>query len=181
METIVSQRLLFKILTDADVSEQYVLWLNDPEVNRFLETRFAPQTVESCRQFVASMALDPNSHLFGIFEKTGARHIGNIKLGFIKPMHCSGQLSLFIGEKSCWGKGYATEAVRAVTQWGFSALGLERMEAGCYDENLGSLRAFLKAGYSVEGYMRSSVVSGDRRVGCFWLGVLKGEYAGRER
>lgn len=175
MTTITSERLLFRTLAKADVSERYVNWLNDPEVNRYLETRFTPQTREACEKFVADMENDPASHLFGIYDKLTLDHIGNIKLGFINSHHQSAQLSLFIGEKNCWGKGYATEAIQCVTKWGFDALGMERIEAGCYDANLGSLRAFLKAGYSVEGFSRSSVVSEGRRTGCFWLGIIRND------
>ena len=178
MTELSSERLLFRTLTEHDVTERYVAWLNDPEVNRYLETRFALQTLDSCSQFVAAMNRDPNSHLFGIFEKHNDRHIGNIKLGFIKPHHGSGQLSLLIGEKSCWGAGYATESVRRLTGWGLTELGLERVEAGCYDENLASLRAFLKVGYSIEGYFRKSVAIDGRRIGCFWMGILRSEFAG---
>jgi RimJ/RimL family protein N-acetyltransferase len=172
-----STRLTFRKLQNVDVSEKYVSWLNDPEVNRFLETRFFPQTLESCRQFVADMDRDPLSHLFGIFEKESHQHIGNIKLGFINKNHMSGQLSLLIGEKSCWRKGYATESIKTITQWGFNELGLHRVEAGCYDANLASLRAFLNAGYTVEGYFRKSVLLNGVRMGSFWLGILREEMA----
>lgn len=175
MITLTSDRLLFRTLNKDDVSDRYIAWLNDPEVNRYLETRFSPQTKQSCEDFVSDMERDSNSHLFGIFDKAQNEHIGNIKLGFMNSHHQSAQLSLFIGEKSYWGKGYATEAIRCITQWGFNALDLERIEAGCYDSNLGSLRAFLKVGYSVEGFFRNSVVSEGRRIGCFWLGILKND------
>lgn len=170
---ITSDRLLFRRLTKADVSERYVSWLNDPEINQYLETRFSPQTVQSCESFVEDMSRNGANYLLGIFDKISHQHIGNIKLGFINTHHRSGQLSLFIGEKDYWGKGYATEAIRCITQWGFNELGLERIEAGCYDANMGSLRAFLKVGYSVEGFFRGSVVFKGQRIGCFWLGMLK--------
>jgi len=172
---LTSSRLFFRTLQEHDVSADYVSWLNDPEVNRFLETRFLHQTMDSCRRFVADMNRDPNSYLFGIFENASGKHIGNIKLGFIKPQHASGQLSLLIGDKSCWGKGYATESIQALTLYGFKELGLQRIEAGCYDENLGSLRAFLRVGYTIEGYFRKSVECDGRRIGCFWMGILTGE------
>ena len=169
---ICSERLMFRIINKNDVSDKYIGWLNDPDVNRYLETRFSPQTRESCECFVEMTDADPDSYLFGMFDKTTSAHIGNIKLGFIKKNHKSAQLSLFIGQKNYWGKGYATESIRRVTQWGFDFIGLKRIEAGCYDSNLGSLRAFLKVGYTVEGFQRNSVESNGQRIGCFNLAIL---------
>ncbi len=175
MSTLSSERLIFRILGPEDVSERYLTWLNDPEVNQYLETRYVEQTRELCEQFVADMAKDPGSYLFGIFEKNEMKHIGNIKLGFVDSYHQRAQLSLFLGEKSCWGQGYGTEAVRCLSNWGFDSLGLERIEAGCYEVNMASLRTFLKVGYSVEGYFRKKVLFNGRRIGSFWLGMLKGD------
>lgn len=175
MTTFTSERLLFRTLDKEDVSERYLAWLNDPAVNQFLETRFTAQTRETCEKFVSDMKNDPASYLFGIFDKVTLEHIGNIKLGFINTNHKNAQLSFFIGSKDCWRKGYATESIISITKWGFDALRLERIEAGCYDANLGSLRALLKAGYSVEGFFRKSVLFEERRIGCFWLGIIKSD------
>lgn len=162
-------------ITESDVTQTYADWLNDPEVNRYLETRHAVQTIESCKDFVQKCNQDDCSYLFGVFLKEDGTHIGNTKLGFINRFHGTGQLSLFIGEKLCWGKGLAAEIVQGLTEYGFNQLGLERIEAGIYEDNLASLRAFLKVGYNVDGFFRSHVVSNNRRTGSFWLGILKHE------
>lgn len=167
-----SKRLYYKTLSSDDVSNKYVGWLNDPLVNRYLETRFLPQTLASCEAYVNAMQSDICNELFGMYDRTSGEHIGNIKLGAINQIHSSGVLSLFLGEKSFWGKGYATEAIAAVSQWGFSERRLRRIEAGCYDVNLGSLRAFLKAGYSVEGFRRKSCVFEGRPIGAFLMAKL---------
>lgn len=176
MKHFTSKRLLFSPLGQGDVTERYVNWLNDPEVNRYLEIRFSQHTLESCSAFVNETNNDPNSHLFGIFDRSDGLHIGNIKIGFINNHYSSGQLSLFIGEKTHWGKGVATEAIMAITNWAFDELALVRVEAGCCDENTASLRAFLKAGYTVEGYFRKNTVVDGRRIGGFWLGILSDEF-----
>lgn len=176
MKQFTSERLLFRPLEQNDVTERYADWLNDPEVNRYLEIRFSQHTVESCSEFVKETNADQQSHLFGIFDKSSGLHIGNIKIGFINSHYSSGQLSLFIGEKAYWGKGIATEAISAITNWAFEVLALERVEAGCCDENTGSLRAFLKAGYTVEGYFRKNTVINGRRIGGFWMGILRDEF-----
>jgi ribosomal-protein-alanine N-acetyltransferase len=177
MTVILTDRLRMRPLTGSDVTELYALWLNDPDVNRNMESRFSVQTIDSCLRYVAAMNEDPFSHLFGMFDCDSELHIGNIKIGFINPIHQTGEIGLLIGEKSYWGKGFATEAIRALTRWGFDTLNLEKIEAGCYDENLGSVRAFLKAGYSVEGYQRNSYVSGGRRIGSFRLGIVRSDIA----
>ena len=171
-----SQRLIYRALGVDDVTQHYVDWLNDPEVNRYLETRHNHQTLDSCRSYVADMISNPAHNLFGIYLRKTGKHIGNTKLGFINPHHQRAQLSLFIGERDCWGKGFATETIKTITSWGFNELKLEKIEAGCYDTNMGSLRAFLKAGYQVEGYLRKNIVLEGQRIGSFWLGILPNEF-----
>ena len=53
-----------------------------------------------------------------------------------------------------WGRGYGTEAIEAVTGWGFRVLKLHRIEANMMPWNLASRRAAEKAGYTVEGLSR---------------------------
>jgi [ribosomal protein S5]-alanine N-acetyltransferase len=141
---IISKNLTFRILTLDNVSQKYIKWLNDPDVIRYLETRFIKQDLNECKSFVSKMYEDSNNYLFGIFYNINNEHIGNIKIGFINQNHQKGQISLFIGEKDYWNKGYATESIQAITKWGFNSLGLKKIEAGCYEQNLSSLRSFLK-------------------------------------
>lgn len=176
MIEISSQRLIYRTLNINDVTQCYVDWLNDPLVNRYLETRFKHQTLDACKSYVSDMFESPAQNLFGIYLRETGKHIGNTKLGFINPHHKRAQLSLFIGQKDCWGMGFATETIKTITSWGFTELGLEKIDAGCYDENLASLRAFLNSGYQVEGFYRKSVVIDERRIGSFWMSVLKDEF-----
>ena len=170
-----STRLYFRELNENDVSPKYVGWLNNPEVNRYLEVRHTFHTIENCKSFVRSMNTSEENYLFGMFFNQGREHIGNIKIGFINSYHNRAEISLFIGADHLWGKGLATEAILRITSWGFEFIGLSKIEAGCYSENIGSLKAFLKAGYQVEGFFRCHSLIEDRRIGSFWLGILPHE------
>ncbi len=174
--TLLSPRLMLRPLTVADATERYAAWLNDPQVNRYLETRHAPQTVQSCADFIEAMNRDPDSHLFGVFHREHGNHLGNAKVGFINRQYDTAELSLFIGEKAYWKQGFGQEIVRALTAHAFGELQLERVQAGCYEDNLASLRAFLRVGYAVEGFYRRHVVLDGRRMGVFRLGMLKDEF-----
>ena len=86
--------------------------------------------------------------------KKKGQHIGNIKLGPINWIHRFGDISLLIGEKDCWVKGYASEAIALITSFAFNVLNLHKLRAGCYSNNLGSARAFEKVGYIREGLLK---------------------------
>ncbi len=53
-----------------------------------------------------------------------------------------------------WGQGYATEAVRAVVQFGFENVGLNRLEAQTMLWNVASMRVLHKVGFTEEGILR---------------------------
>jgi len=150
-------RLVLACLAEDEVDEDYVGWMSDPEVVRYLETRGGAPSVESLRQYVGAMRSSLDSYFFGIFLRDGRRHIGNIKLGPISPQHGRASIGLVIGDKPAWGHGYAAEAVGAVAAWGFTQLGLDKITAGSYARNLGSIKAFQRHGFQVEGVQRSHV------------------------
>ena len=172
---IETKKLFLRKLTPSDVSQHYVDWLNDVEINMYLETRHVHQTLDSCITFVEACNQDVSAHLFGMFLKANGQHIGNIKIGFINEVYKRGEISLFIGAKEHWGKGLGTEAVKALSKFSKEFLGLNKIEAGCYEDNFGSLRIFLKSGYVVEGFRPAHVVRNDIPLGCFLLGLLTNE------
>ncbi len=142
-------------LTLEDVSERYVAWMNDPSVTRFLETRFTVHTLESIKEYVRDASNDPNNIFMAICLNEDGSHIGNIKLGPINRQHSFGTIGLMIGEKDCWGKGYATQAIELISRYAFEQLKLHKLMAGCYVDNTGSLRAFEKVGFTREGVEQS--------------------------
>jgi len=159
-------RLILRSLDPDGVDERYVRWLNDPLVNRYLEVRLAHQDMASVRAFVRAANDSESSLLLGIYlDPPGGLgpHIGNIKLGPIVWPHGRGDIDLVLGEASEWGKGYATEAIGAVTAYAHEVLGLFKVTAGLYADNGGSARAFLKAGFVQEARLKSHWVCGDGR------------------
>ena len=153
-----SERLCFREVRVSDVNETYYRWLNNPEVNRYLETRFIPQSYESITYYVKQMDGNKNELFFAICLRESDEHIGNIKIGPINWYHRTADISLLIGEKQYWGKGYASEAIRAVSAVGFKLLNLRKLKAGCYADNLGSACAFKKAGYTQEALLKKQVL-----------------------
>lgn len=139
------------LLRPEHVTDDYVSWLNDPEVNRFLESRYTTHTMASTRDFVAAMLASPDNLFLGIRSRALGRHVGNIKIGPINTRHATGEVGILVGDKAAWGRGIATAAIAMLSEIARDDLGLRKVTAGCYASNVGSRRAFEKAGYVVEG------------------------------
>lgn len=152
---LLTPRLQLRPLRRADVSPAYVAWMNDPLVNRYLESRFVAQTEETVASFVERADTDEHTFLFGIFLRDDGRHIGNVKLGPVEVAHRRADIGILIGDRTCWGAGYASEVIAAVTGWAFDGLGLHKVTAGAYGCNAGSIKAFERAGFEIEATRRA--------------------------
>ncbi|WP_412459212.1 GNAT family N-acetyltransferase [Alkalihalobacillus trypoxylicola] len=60
----------------------------------------------------------------------------------------------YVLNESYWNKGVMTEAVKALIQFGFEKMNLVRLEAKCFEENIGSAKVMEKSGMLYEGKMR---------------------------
>ncbi|WDT80179.1 MAG: GNAT family protein [Candidatus Manganitrophus sp.] len=167
------KRIYLREVRPSDVNERYYRWMNDPEITRFLESRFAPNAIENLRDYVAGKLGDRDNIFLAIVLKKEDRHIGNIKLGPIQWIHRLADIGLLIGEKDCWGKGYATEAIQLVSDYAFNVLNLHKVAAGCYGPNEGSARAFQKAGFVVEGVRKEQFYTNGSYVDDILLGLIR--------
>ena len=150
-----SERLLLRPVELADVTETYRSWMNDPAVMQYTESRFQTHSLEQIRQYVLSVQADANSRFFAIVEKASAKHIGNVKIGHIHPVHRHADVGIIVGDRECWGKGYAAESLRLLACYARESLQLHKLTAGIYANNIGSIQAFLKAGFAQEGRVAS--------------------------
>jgi len=147
--------ILLRPLMPPDVSDAYLKWMNDPDVNRFLECRTESYTRQDLLQYVEKVTADPDSFLFAIIDQQTNRHIGNIKLGPINRIHRRSSIGIIIGETDYFGKGVGTESVALVTRVAFNELRLHKLTAGCYAPNLAAEKVFLKNGFKIEGRRKS--------------------------
>ena len=167
-----SAKIFLRNLRPEDVSQAYVDWMNDPEIVQFTESRFSSHSMESIREFAQACHGDPDVILFGIFDNATELHIGNIKLGPINRRHLLGDIGIIIGRREFWGKGIATEAISLLRDYAFSEMGLHKLAAGCYSTNLGSAKAFEKAGFALEGRRPNHSLAGNEWVGLLEFGFL---------
>ena len=172
-------RVALRPVTAADVGPLYLGWLNDPEINRFLESRHSESSEESVRAFVDRIAARDGDYLFAIRLAQDGRHIGNVRLGPIRAEHRLAELSLYIGDRAAWGRGYGGETVALVTRFAFEALHLNKTIGRSYAANEASIRAFLRAGYRQEGRLRAHYLLDGKPMDLVVMGCTAGDYRAR--
>ncbi|WP_296814989.1 GNAT family N-acetyltransferase [Brevundimonas sp.] len=172
MSRIDGERLFLRKLTVADVSDAYVGWMNDPETNRFLETRWTAHDRAAVEAFVADKAGSATEHLYGIFLKEPERHIGNLKIGPVDARHDRAAVSYLIGARDVAGRGLATEAVRLGVRLAFERHGVGKLTAGAYADNVASIRVLEKAGFVREGVLRAHAAFESGRTDVIEFGLL---------
>lgn len=144
-----SERLFYKLIGPQHVTGQYLGWLNDPEVNKYLEVK-KENTLEELRDYVND-AVAKKICFWAVHLKENGLHIGNIKVDPINRKHSTGELGLMMGEKSEWRKGYAKEASLAVINFCFTKLNLRKITLGIVENNVGSVTLYKNIGFITEG------------------------------
>ena len=117
---LIYDKIILRDITIEDVTDNYLFWLNNPEVNKYLEARFTKWNKSLIRDFVIDCINDESTALLAI--ENASEHIGNFKIEITNKRHKIAGFSLFIGEKSCWGKKIASTAIRIVADYTFDVL-----------------------------------------------------------
>lgn len=170
---IMGKRIYLRKIISSDANKKYVSWMNDRRVNRFLESRFKKWSIRDLKSYIKMIDKSGDNLFLAIILKNGDKHIGNIKIGLINRIHRNAEIGIIIGEQDCWGNGYATEAIKLVAGYCFDSLKLHRLTAGAYKNNLGSIKAFGKAGFSIEGLKKKHFKFNGSYVDGVALGIVK--------
>lgn len=152
---IITPRLILRRLTVEDITDDYLLWINNPDANKFLEIRHKVQTRKDCEQYITMRYHNPNIGFhFGVFEKNEGRFIGTVTFNDNNTLYHTMDISFVIGYPPAQKCGYATEAVTGACHFAFTAQSVFKITGGHYASNIGSMRVFQKNGFHIEGVRR---------------------------
>jgi RimJ/RimL family protein N-acetyltransferase len=136
----------------------------DPEAARWVNSIAFPTGSAMARFLEAQRRRGTLLH-FAIVDHLDGRYLGEILL-FLRAAQAAerdiGELA-YVTAPTARGRGIAPEAVRLLSEWAFSTLGLARLQLSIAPGNAPSVRVAEKAGYRHEGCLRSlKVIRGER-------------------
>lgn len=177
--SLIGRRLYLRPFSRGDLP--YVQkWSNDYEIRR-MTGEVSPMSPAEAEKFYRELCADKDRLWFVIVLKRGKRVIGEAGLlRMFRPWRHT-DMTIIIGEKDAWGKGYGSEAGRLLLDHAFNRLGFHRVSVGVVGLNERALRYWESLGFKREGVERDGYYCDNKFSDFVMMSILEDEYrASRE-
>ncbi len=150
---LTTKRLILKTQEYSDLDNLAAL-RSDPDVMHYIGDGI-PHTKAEVQDFLNMAIAYQEKQGIGfclVFEKESGAFVG--QAGLFHIGYCDAQPEIEIAYRLCkkfWGKGYATELVKALIAWGFQHLSVNKLIAAVKLENIASQKVLIKAGLDYRG------------------------------
>ena len=141
------KKIVLRPIEPEDIDLLYK-WENDIAIWEVSNTR-TPFSMHVLAQYLKEAAKDiyETKQLRLIIENENGKPVGAIDLFDFEPYHLRGGVGILIHNKTDRNKGYATDALQALSNYAFEILGLKQLFANITSDNTGSISLFEKAGF----------------------------------
>lgn len=146
---LTGEKVRLQTFQPRDITDAYIGWLNDPDVTRYSNQRFATHTRASCEAYLASFAGSPNLFL-SVREASTGDAIGTMT-AYANPHHATCDAGIMIGARQYWGGGYGQEGWDLLVQWLCGTAGVRKLTAGCLAANGAMVRLMQRSGMVPDG------------------------------
>lgn len=165
-------RVYLRSLRKTDINNEYLDWFNESQVTQFLEIKRKDISKKIVIDYIETGRKTKTYFMYAICLTENKKHIGNLKIGPIIHKHKISDLVTVIGDKNYWGQGLASEAIKLGIELAFKKHKIRKLSAGIYSGNIGSIKAYKKAGFVIEGrlkdqFMKNKTFYDKILVGCF--------------
>jgi len=158
--------------------ESYLKWFNDPEITQYL-SMFRPLTRMMEEDWIENLKNREDTIAFAIIipdENDGEKLIGNCGLHAIDWKNRVAEVGITIGEKEYQSKGYGTEAMEMLLDYGFKTVNLNRIQLRVYEFNNRAINSYNKIGFVKEGRMRQALFIKGEYHDIIFMSILQEEW-----
>lgn len=149
MINLYSDRFCLRSLTTDDSTIQYLSWLNNEKINRFIV--YKQNSITALKKYIQTQINDEYTEFLGIFVKATQQHIGNVKFIFEDNRYKSFEMGIMIGEADWHGKGVAGEVLSLFASYAKKEHNSKFMTLKVEEDNKPAIRAYQKLGFEVSG------------------------------
>ena len=146
-------------IEDAEVLAK---WLNDPKITKYLSVHNSLVSLSGEKAYIEEFS-KREFHL-SIIKKENDTVIGNIALDKLDYKNGSAELGIFIGDEENLGKGYGSEAISLLTNYGFKELRLHTIYLKVLSNNPRAIKAYEKCGFKECGVRHEALFRNDEYI-----------------
>ncbi len=173
-----TERLLLRDITLTDLHNIHSLH-SIPETDQY-NTLGIPKNIGETEEYVHDWISKNNElprvkYVLALELLDSNKFIGLFGINIGKEKYKNAEIWYKI-DKDYWNKGYTTEAVRSILNYGFNDLNLHRIEAGCATENVASIRVLEKVGMKREGMKRKNLPIRGHWKDNYFYGILEEDF-----
>ena len=158
---------------DINDAEKFTEWLNDMEISTNLQVYNSAIGVESERIILNNLSKD---HNYSIIDLETDELIGNCGFMDIDHVNQTAEVGIFIGNKNYWNKGYGTEALSLLIDYGFKALNLHNVLLKVYEYNKRAIKCYEKIGFRQIGKRREALHRNLEKHDIVFMDLLQKEF-----
>ena len=141
------------LFVESDITENYITWLNDPEVVKFSDQRFKQHSFASCYEYYKTFQ-NSNNLFIRILDKNSETAIGTMTVYF-DFNHQLADIGILIGNKDFWGKGMGQEAWNCIMNLLLQQENIRKVTGGTLSCNYGMINIMQNTGMQDDGIRRN--------------------------
>lgn len=173
---LVGERIYLSPRNSEDV-EIFTDWLNDFETTDYTGRSHEIMTLEAEKEYLEENANAEAT--FVIIDINNDKLIGTVGLEQINHVNRIGTLGIFIGDKNYRNKGYGTEAIKLILDYGFNYLNLHNIKLDLLGFNERALACYKKCGFKECGRRRECRFVDGKYYDSIEMDILDSEFTGK--
>lgn len=156
-----------------DDANKYLKWMNDEDVAKDFGQYNRIVTSKNDLKWLYEPPSDMQRYAMILLECDVL--IGSISIHNIDHLNRTAFIGIFIGEKEHRNKGYGTDAIRLILEYGFKTLNLRKIMLTVHADNYAAIACYKKVGFQEEGRLRECIYKDGRYIDKVYMGILKKE------
>ena len=174
-DLLAGEKVHLTAITKEDLPH-FVEWFASMEFRRFLGGIAMPFTLEDETAWYESQRKAKDAYNFAIRTLAENRLIGSCGVMDIRWHGRNCMVGIAVGDKTCWGQGYGTDALRVLLRYAFMELNLHRVGLVVFSYNERAIKSYRKIGFQPECVSRESTYRDGHYYDEILMSILRHEW-----
>jgi len=180
MDPVVISGVRVRLIPPPDVSfaQRTGPWVNDPLTRHLIGGAAYQMSLATREDFVRERLTQSFNGLYLMIEAVNlpeSHVVGAIELRKTRPEHRLGEVGILIG-REYWGRGYGTDAMRALCRFAFEQMDLRRISLEVMEFNIRAIRSYGRVGFVAEGRLRQDTYLEGHYYDTVVMGLLREDF-----